>query len=373
MLIHTLMTMVIALCWTGPFRFHPPMGTWVAALTASSSNPASTTKSGDKFPNSGMKVAVIGSTGRLGYATVQQLSQNGIATRCLIRPTSTATNGDSTKSKSTRIAQLQTLPGVELVPGDINDPSSLIRLIDGTVACYALHGPTVPKPFMKAFFPWWYKETDVNHPKQINYIGIQTLLSVMTHNSTTCKHLIRITGKGETPWSIFSILINTLGGIAKGWNYEGEQLIRNQADIRYTIVRPGVMQPIETLPLDGNVLGLRDNGNDMKVSVVSYTQIAQLLRQVLLYKNCHRTTLTAMNVPVVASPHSNSHHAGGDPTTTTTTMLYQTMAQVQPDTRAFPPSLIAEHKKAARVGGLSMLLMMGSFLVSTILFLLRLF
>jgi hypothetical protein len=374
MRVHTLMTMVIALYWTGANRFHPPMGTWVAALTASSSNPATTTKSGGKFPNSGIqKVAVIGSTGRLGYATVQQLSQNGIATRCLIRPTSTATNGDSTKSA--RIAQLQALPGVELVPGDITDPSSLVRLIDGTVACYALHGPTVPKPFLKAFFPWWYKETDVNHPKQINYIGIQTLLSVMTHNSTTCKHLIRITGKGETPWSIFSILINTLGGIAKGWNYEGEQFIRNQTEIRYTIVRPGVMQPIETLPLDGNVLGLRDNGNDMKVSVVSYTQIAQLLRQVLLYENCFRTTLTAMNVPVVASPHSISHHAGGDPTTTTTTttMSYQTIAQVQPDTRAFPPSLIAEHKKAARVGGISMLLLMGSCLVSTILWLLRLF
>ena len=51
---------------------------------------------------------------------------------------------------------------------------------------------------------------------------------------------MRVTGKGETPWSFFSILINLLGSHAKAWNYEGEQLLR-ASSLDYTIVRPGVM------------------------------------------------------------------------------------------------------------------------------------
>jgi hypothetical protein len=217
----------------------------------------------------------------------------------------------------------------------------LVRLVEGTSACLALHGATAPKPFFKALIPLLFPETDAQHPKQINYVGIQNLLSVMTESST-CKHLVRITGKGETPWSIFSILINALGGIAKGWNYEGEHLIRNQKSINYTIIRPGIMK--ESLSDDkqqnassSTVLGLRDNGNDMKVTAVSYEQIANLTIQVLSRTNCHRTTLTAMNVD------------------TSTTNEYQTIDEVQQDTREFPESLIEEHKKAARVGGIAIL------------------
>ena len=274
------------------------------------------------------KVAVIGTTGRLGYETVQQLSQQGIATRCLVRP------GSGSAEKQAMISNLKTLPGVEVVAGDINDAQSLEQLINGTTACFALHGPTAPKPIIKAFFPFWYKETDLQHPKQINYVGIQKILACMS-SSATCKHLVRITGKGETPWSFFSMLINTLGGMAKGWNYEGEQLIRNQTDLRYTIVRPGILKA--SLPEDANVhLAVRDNGQDMKVSAVSYAQIAQLLIQILDAPNCHRSTLTAMT------------EEGSGSTA-------DLLAQVQPDTRIFPATLIAEHKQAARVFGLSVL------------------
>ena len=50
-----------------------------------------------------------------------------------------------------------------------------------------------------------------------------------------------MTGKGEAPWSFFSVLINLLGCHAKTWNYEGERRLRANEDIAYTIVRPGVM------------------------------------------------------------------------------------------------------------------------------------
>ena len=193
------------------------------------------------------KVAVIGTTGRLGREAIKQLSEQGVATRCLVRnipspeSSSTTTTTNTNDKRNEVVSYLSTLPGVELIPGDINDRQSLVRLVEGTSACLALHGPTAPKPLFKALIPLLYPETDPQHPKQINYIGIQTLLSVMMESST-CKHLVRITGKGETPWSFFSILINTLGGIAKGWNYEGEQLIRNNKSINYTIIRPGIMK-----------------------------------------------------------------------------------------------------------------------------------
>lgn len=277
------------------------------------------------------KVALIGTTGRLGYETVQQLSKEGIATRCLVRP------GGGSSEKKAILSHLETLPGVEFITGDINDEQSLSLLIDGTTTCFALHGARAPKPFIKAFFPFWYKETDPQHPKQINYIGIQKLLKCMS-DSPTCKHLVRITGKGETPWSIFSILINTLGGIAKGWNYEGEQLIRNQTNVNYTIVRPGILKASLPEKSDMVQLAVRDNGQDMKVTAVSYAQIANLLIQVLGARNCHRSTLTAMNV-------NCSEHAS------TTDLL----SHVQADSRDFPSTLINEHKKAARVGGLTIL------------------
>ena len=221
------------------------------------------------------KVAVIGTTGRLGREAIKQLSQQGIATRCLVRnlpaestSTTTTAAAPSNDKRDELVSYLSKLPGVELISGDINDRQSLVRLVEGTTACLALHGPSMPKPFFRALIPLWYPETDPQHPKQINFIGIQKLLSVMTESST-CKHLVRITGKGETPWSIFSILINALGGIAKGWNYEGEQLIRSQQSVKYTLIRPGIMKESiaddkhpSSLSSSDTVLGLRDNGND---------------------------------------------------------------------------------------------------------------
>ena len=321
-----------------------------------------------ELPNT---VAVIGTTGRLGREAIRQLSQQGIATRCLVRNTNVNNNSNtnsngpslelslSTNDPRTKvISELRALPGVELVPGDINDRQSLVRLVQGTSACLALHGPTAPKPFIKALLPPLYPETDPQHPKQINYVGIQTLLSVMAESST-CRHLVRITGKGESPWSIFSILINVFSGVAKGWNYEGEQLIRSQKEIKYTIIRPGIMKESTTDETSKNttlVLGLRDNGNDMKVSVVSYEQIANLTIQVLTRPNCQRTTLTAMNVQAT--------------TTTTTTTECLALDEIQTDTRAFPPSLIAEHKKAARFGSI-VLLGVSMWLLTTVVTILR--
>ena len=156
-----------------------------------------------------MKVAVIGSTGRLGRETIVRLSKKGIATRCLVRTTGTTDQRQQqpppqslqeARTKQEIVDYLRTLPGVEIVEGDVTNQDSLQTLLDSeTIACLALYGPTVPKPFFRSLIPaLLFRESDPSHPKQINYEGIKTLLASM-EASSACKRLVRITGKGEEP------------------------------------------------------------------------------------------------------------------------------------------------------------------------------
>jgi nucleoside-diphosphate-sugar epimerase len=308
------------------------------------------------------KVAVIGTTGRLGRQAIVQLSRQGIAARCLLRqsplslPLSPPPKSLSDATSSSEVAAyLKTLPGVELIAGDVTDPASLATLLEGTSACLALYGATAPRPFIKSLLLpqiLYPEDTDKSHPKQVNYVGVQNILRAM-QQSATCKHLVRITGKGEDPWSIFSILINALGGIAKGWNYEAEQWIRatcrnSDSNLSYTIIRPGVMKEAvdstTTTTEPQPPLCILDNGGDLPVSAVSYTQIADLAIAVTQRPNCRCATITAMSVP---PPLPSDGDAGP-------TRSY-TLDEVQPDTRTFPTSLIDKHKQAARVGGLAIL------------------
>jgi hypothetical protein len=300
------------------------------------------------------KVAVIGATGRLGREVVQQLASAGICSRCLVRqlPSATHDEGKNDTKKSSVATDLQRrFPEyIEFVRGDVSDIESLRSLVSGCDACLALFGPTVPKPFFKALFPFWYAESDPQHPYNVNFIGVNNLITVL---QDTPMRLVRITGKGEDPWSIFSILINAFGGIAKGWNYEGEQLLR-KSTVDYTIIRPGIMK--EQLEGDNDQpssssLALLDNGRNLPVTAVSYTQIAQLVIQCMTLDNCKRATITAMN-PV---PKKNQDNGTKESTNRGDADEIQTLDQIRPDNRAFPESLIREHKQAARVGGLTIL------------------
>lgn len=281
------------------------------------------------------KVAVTGTTGRLGRQAILHLNKANVPVKALIRKPVDIADKSITPSiaKDATGAQvaayLAALPNVELVLGDINDEDSLETLVKDCTAVLALHGarPTG----LKSLCPPLNPDTDPNHARSINYVGLQNLMDACL-KSETCKRIVRITGKGEDPFGIFSILINMLGSMAKAWNYEGEQLLRKCKGIDYTIIRPGVMGP-ENVPT-GKVLALADNGGDMKVSAVRYEDIASLCVQSIDYENCSRATLTAMNV----------EEGEGEET------YAPLLAKVKPDTREFPESLLAEHKKAARLG-----------------------
>ena len=308
--------------FAGPFR---SIHTYPLAMAGSSSDAGSARK----------KVAVVGSTGRLGRQAIIELNNKNIATKALIRkPVDIADKSitpsvDKDATGAQVAAYLAALPNVELVLGDITDKDSLQSLVKDCTAVLALHGarPTG----LKSLCPPLNPETDPNHARSINYVGVQNLMDACI-KSKTCKRIVRITGKGEDPFGIFSILINMLGSMAKAWNYEGEQLLRKSKDIGYTIVRPGVMGP-ENVPT-GKVLALADNGGDMKVSAVRYEDIASLCVQSLDYENCGRSTLTAMNV----------EEGEGEET------YAPLLAKVKADSREFPETLLSEHKKAARLG-----------------------
>jgi len=291
------------------------------------------------------KVAVIGTTGKLGREAVQQLVEQGIPVKGLVRNAlggvaAPASIKDATDSKQVA-AYLSTLPGVELVQGDITNIDSLHELLRDCTACLDFHGATAPKPWYKALIPFGYPESTPTHPKQVNYVGVQHLISA-AEASEKCRRVVRITGKGEEPFSFFSILINLLGGMAKAWNNQAEGLFRSSA-IDYTIVRPGIMKDkVEGGP---NVLALKDNGGELKTSAVSYAQIADVCIQSIHYDQCKRSTLTVMNVENGAASYG------------------PLLEQVQSDSREFP-DMFSQHQLATRLGG-GMLFVVVALMVET--------
>merc|ERR1711957_745740 len=101
-----------------------------------------------------------------------------------------------------------TLPNVEITYGDVTDPKALLGLMADCDACLSLHGA---KRMSKLSDLWTdNSDTDPTHSKQVNYVGVLNMIEA-ARRSKTCKRIVRITGKGESPDSIFSILLNALG------------------------------------------------------------------------------------------------------------------------------------------------------------------
>lgn len=278
-------------------------------------------------------VGVVGSTGKLGRQAIRTLTQQNVPVRALSRHAAGGAKADADGSPEEVTAWLASLPGVTLVQGDVTDAASVGALLAGCSACLALHGSRRSTK-LSDLLPWGPDPTlEPNHSKQTNYNGMANIISAM--RATGCRRVVRVTGKGETPWSIFSILINGFGSMAKAWNYEGEMLLRACDDIEYTIVRPGVMGRSEEDGGEASNLALADDGQPLKVSPISHAAIAALCVESLGYAGCARSTLTAMTVERGAGAAAYA----------------PLLEKVRPDRRAFAPSLLAEHKKAVRVGG----------------------
>jgi len=237
---------------------------------------------------------------------------------------------------------LSALHGVEMIRGDVTDPTSLATLLEGCTAVLALHGPQRMTHLIDFIFDASSKPT---HAKQVNYVGVANLIKAVT-KSPTCNRIVRVTGKGEDPWRVVAILINLVGGMAKAWNYEGESLLR-QSSIDYTIIRPGRL--VSSCP-GGAVLALCDNGGDLKVSSMKYTTVASLCVDVLNHDNTRRSTLCAMNVPYPKGA----------------TVYTPLLQGVRPDTRIFPVSMLRNHRLAVAVGGTIFTVVSGAVVVGIV-------
>ena len=181
---------------------------------------------------------------------------------------------------------------------------------------------------------WRDPTLDAAHAKNVNYRGVENIIGA-ARASGTCKRIVRITGKGETPWSAFSILLNFMGSMAKAWNYEGERLLRGCDGLEYTIIRPGVMRG-DASDLAAASLALADNGGDLKVASIPHDAIADLCVRSLSYPNAGRSTLCAMTVPT---------GEGADD-------WAPLLRRVRADSRSFRgDDLLKEHFTAVRVGG----------------------
>ncbi len=279
------------------------------------------------------RVAVLGATGRLGSQTIREFLDREIPVRCLVRPSSV----DKLPEEFTKS------PLFEVVAGDILAESSrsaegvfddetvapsteLVKCLEGCGGVVACYGATRTTKLADLFSN--PEDTDPTHAKQINYrtmialvIACKAVNLKAGKNDTKIGHIIRITGKGEEPTSIFTVLLNGLGSFCKAWNYQGEVFLRTSLaeddSIGYTIVRPGVMKEVDgtddtskkgkeqqmTFANDDLVLA-DDGGNDLKVTPVAYSQMANLLVTLIVSaengsissnQNNSKVTLASMN------------------------------------------------------------------------------
>ena len=196
---------------------------------------------------------------------------------------------------------------------------------------------------LSSLFPIFSDQNSPSHPYMTHYVGMQNTIEAAKASSSV-KRIVRLSGKGEQPFSFISILLNMLGNLAKAWNYEGEALLR-QSGLDYTIIRPGLMKKSSEYTEPPKARGLVDNGQDMKVSIVTCDQIAELCVDCIKYDNAKKSTLTAMNT---------EENTGED--------SYEGLLQkVQADSRYFEPSLIKQHRMGTRLGFTVLTLFFGGF------------
>ena len=220
-------------------------------------------------------VAVIGATGNLGKAVVHELCKNKISTKILNRQ----------NNSSNLINLYNKYPNIKIVNGDVNNYESIVKLLEGVDTCIAVHG-SKRKTRLRDIIR--NNVNDLNHPVNVNYLGMINIINAAKITKT--KHIIRVTGNGEKPWSIPSIIINLFGSMHKAWNYAGECELRD-SNITYTIIRPGIMNN----DIDANFsLILRDNGIYLPPTKISYNKIANLCLDCITHPNVKNTTLTAI-------------------------------------------------------------------------------
>ncbi|MGW1027862.1 SDR family oxidoreductase [Streptomyces sp. NPDC002577] len=142
-------------------------------------------------------VLMVGATGSIGQLAVRAAQRHGLRPRALVR--------DMRRAE-------QLLPGIELAQGDLEDPASLQRAVNGADAIVLTHGSGGdPRPDARA---------------HVDYGGVRNILRALDGAQPrvalmTSVYATRSDIPGATPWKRRS-----------------ERLLR-ASGLPYTIVRPG--------------------------------------------------------------------------------------------------------------------------------------
>ncbi|MBD2364308.1 SDR family oxidoreductase [Anabaena minutissima FACHB-250] len=179
-------------------------------------------------------VLVAGATGGVGQLVVGKLLEKNVRVRILTRNAQKATKMFDDK--------------VEIVVGDIREPSTLTAAVEnvthiicctGTTAFPSARWDFYPKPnlidWVKIFLDADYREaTAKNTPKKVDFVGVSNLVAVVP---STLKRFVFISSvgilrKNQPPFSI----LNGFGVLDA--KQKGEEAIINSG-LPYTIIRPG--------------------------------------------------------------------------------------------------------------------------------------
>jgi len=141
-----------------------------------------------------MAVLVTGATGFVGSNVVRRLNQRGVRPRVLVRPTSNRAN----------LADLD----VEIVEGDLLDPPSLVRALDGCDRLFHIAGYVSPRPSQRERLFRSNVQATVNVMDAAREVGIPRIVYL---GSTTA------IGASDGPHPIDENAPYNLGGTGAGY------------------------------------------------------------------------------------------------------------------------------------------------------------
>jgi len=144
------------------------------------------------------KIFVTGATGFVGHEVVRQLTANGHTARCLIRPGSEG--------------KLETLPGIEVVYGDVCEPDSLNDLLKSCTAVVHLVGIIREFPRHQVTFERLHVDATANILAAAAEQGVQRYLHMSANGAQATARSGYLSSKGRAEelvhesnldWTIF--------------------------------------------------------------------------------------------------------------------------------------------------------------------------
>lgn len=170
----------------------------------------------------GLKVLVIGATGRVGSRVVSSLLKTGVQVNALVRQPKYAQDNPL-------------LQGATFFNGDVNSKEDLLHAAKDCQAIVAVHGPK-PIRFTKIMDLFRHPSYDPSHPYQLYYKGSERIIQVMQELGIS--KYIRLTGSmtDRSFFHPFVLFFNLFLSGAVIWHKASEKVIR-QSGLDYTIVR----------------------------------------------------------------------------------------------------------------------------------------